>query len=294
MTEFYTWKRYRCAYERHAPAAAPSCPPLLLLHPVGVGLSRQFWQRFVTAWLAQPGRPPLYNPDLLGCGESDMPRAAYTPDDWAEQLCHFAREVIGQPAIWVVQGALLPVAIRAAERYPELLGGLALSGPPPWSLLSADTSPRQHRWAWNSFDSPLGWALYYYVRRRAFLRSFSERQLFADPAAVDDEWLAMLHAGSRSLASRHAVFSFLAGFWRQDYRAAIAQLSCPTLVLVGETASSISRSSRAETPEQRVADYQEHWPRAQIQRLPSRNVLPYEAPEPFTEAVAAFVQGLAG
>ncbi len=293
MTQFYTWRHYRCAYDYHEPPAPSTDPPLLLVHPIGVGLSRHFWQRFVTAWQAQPGRSALYNPDLLGCGESAMPRAAYYPEDWADQLCDFTRQVVGRPALWTVQGALLPVVIRAAERCPDLVRGLVLSGPPAWSLLSAETSSRQHRLAWNCFDSPLGWGLYRYVRRPAFLRSFSERQLFDQPQAVDAEWLAMLHAGSRSPASRHAVFSFLAGFWRQDYRAAIAQFQHPTLVLIGAAASSISRSSRAETPEQRRAAYEAHWPQAQVEFLPSRNVLPYEATEAFTEAVAAFAQGLA-
>ncbi|NJL00313.1 MAG: alpha/beta hydrolase [Spirulinaceae cyanobacterium SM2_1_0] len=289
MTQFYTWSRYRCAYDHHAPETTGDLPPLLLIHPIGVGLSRQFWQRFVAAWLARPGLSPLYNPDLLGCGESDLPRAAYYPEDWAAQLCHLATQKLGQPAVWVVQGALLPVAIRAAEQCPAQVKALVLAGPPALSLLSTEAASRQQRLAWNLFDSPLGWGLYRYVRRRQFLRSFSERQLFDEPAAVDEEWLAMLDAGARSPATRHAVFSFLAGFWRQDYREAIAQLAIPTLVLVGESASSISRSSRAETPSERIASYQQHWPQVQVQQLPGRNVLPYESTAEFTTAVAEFV-----
>ncbi len=293
MTQFYTWNGYRCAYDCQQPAEASDAPPLLLVHPIGVGLSRQFWQRFATAWTQRAGLPPLYNPDLLGCGESAMPRVAYYPDDWAAQLCHFARQEVGRPAIWVIQGALLPVAIRAVQRCSAEVAGLVLAGPPALSLLSTDAPSRQQRLAWNCFDSPLGWGLYRYVRRRDFLRSFSERQLFDEPEAVDDEWLEMLKDGSRSPASRHAVFSFLAGFWRQDYREAIAQIQQPTLALVGASASSISRSSRAETPEERMVSYAQQWPSARVQQLPGRNVLPYEATDAFTDAVAAFVQDVA-
>ena len=32
-----------------APATA-STPPLLLIHPIGVGLSSRFWDRFIRRW----------------------------------------------------------------------------------------------------------------------------------------------------------------------------------------------------------------------------------------------------
>ncbi|NEO28660.1 MAG: alpha/beta hydrolase, partial [Kamptonema sp. SIO4C4] len=72
MTQYYTWKKYQCAYEPHN-ADNPGTP-LILIHPIGVGLSRQFWQRFIKEWYNQGNTNPIYNPDLLGCGESAMPR----------------------------------------------------------------------------------------------------------------------------------------------------------------------------------------------------------------------------
>src|SRR6478609_1408440 len=89
-TQFYTWQNYRCAYELHQPPnTIPEGIPLLLIHPIGVGLSRQFWQRFCREWYHTSRLNPIYNPDLLGCGESDMPHVAYTPSNWAEQLQYF-------------------------------------------------------------------------------------------------------------------------------------------------------------------------------------------------------------
>jgi hypothetical protein len=45
---------YRCAYEVHQPInATPEGVPLVLIHPIGVGLSRQFWQRFAVNGMMQ-------------------------------------------------------------------------------------------------------------------------------------------------------------------------------------------------------------------------------------------------
>jgi pimeloyl-ACP methyl ester carboxylesterase len=289
-TQFYLWQGYPCAYEvQHAEAETT---PLLLVHPIGVGLSRRFWDRFCQTWFAAGHPNPIYTPDLLGCGESDMPHVAYTPDDWAEQLQHFLQTVIQRPVILVAQGALAPVAFALVQKQvePNLVRGLILSGPPAWAVTTAATPAWQHRLNWNLFDSILGQGFYRYACRQSFLQSFSIRQLFADAAAVDQDWLNQLEAGAANPASRYAVFAFLAGFWRQDYAAAIAQIPQPTLVVIGDRASSISRSGQSETPEQRLADYLRHLPNGKGIEIAGRNVLPYESTTEFVRAIGPFVK----
>lgn len=290
-TQIYTWNGYRCTYDRLAPPTERGVP-LLLIHPIGVGLSRQFWQRFCAEWRRSELHNPIYNPDLLGCGESDMPHFAFYPADWAEQLDWFLQTVVQTPVVLVVQGALLPVAIELVQRQPDLIRGLVLSGPPAWALLTRRTPDWQHRLSWNLLDSPIGSAFYRYARRSQFLRSFSTRQLFATEAAVDAEWLEMLQHGAHDPASRHAVFSFLASFWRQDYAEAIQHITQPTLIVLGEQASSISREGKQETLDQRLSDYQAAFPNAHGVIIPGRNVLPYESTHAFVQAMAPFVQRL--
>ncbi|MBW4556178.1 MAG: alpha/beta hydrolase [Trichormus sp. ATA11-4-KO1] len=290
-TQFYTWRKYRCAYELHQPNNSLSEGiPLLLIHPIGVGLSRQFWQRFRCEWYTAGHRNLIYNPDLLGCGESDMPHVAYTPKDWAEQLHYFLQTVVQKPVVVVVQGALLPVAIELVQKELNLISGLILAGPPAWPVITKESSAWGQKLAWNVFDSPLGNAFYRYARTTKFLRSFSIRQLFASENAVDAEWLNMLVAGAENPASRHAVFSFLAGFWRQNYSSYLASIQQPTLVVVGETASSISQEGKQETPDQRLADYLACLPQGRGIKLPGRNVLPYESTTEFVQAIAPFIR----
>jgi len=289
-TQFYTWKNYRCAYEVYTPAhpTVDNATPLLLIHPIGVGLSRRFWQRFCNEWLKSGHCNPIYNPDLLGCGESDLPSVAYTPTDWAEQLQQFL-EVVQLPVILVVQGALLPVAIALVHSHAARIQGLVLAGPPAWAVMTENKSAWQQRATWNLLNSPLGDAFYRYARRRQFLKSFSTRQLFTDDDSVDAEWLDTLEAGAKDPNSRYAVFSFLAGFWRQNYKEAIAAISQPTLVVVGDKASSISQTRITETPDQRVSDYLECLPKGRGLTIPGRNVLPYESTTQFVAAIAPFI-----
>lgn len=289
-TQFFNWQGYRCAYERYAADSderATDEMPLLLIHPVGVGLSKQFWHPFCQALQKKGDRHPIYNPDLLGCGESDMPHIAYTPDDWADQLLYFVETVIQQPVVVVVQGALLAVALRMVQKTDtQWVKGLVLAGPPGWPLVSQSANPIQQKLLWNVlFDSPLGAAFYLYARRRQFLDSFSKRQLFASTSPVDEEWLSMLKEGAQDLASRHAVFSFLAGFWRKDYTQAIEHIQQPTLVLFGEEASGIDRVSRSDSAQQRLQDYLQRLPAAQGALIPGRNVLPYESTDAFVAEV---------
>lgn len=289
-TQFYTWKNYRCAYEIHNPTnSTAEGIPLLLIHPIGVGLSRQFWQRFCQESYKQGHRNPIYNPDLLGCGGSDMPHVAYTPKDWAQQLQHFLKTVVQKPVILVVQGALFPVAIELVQKEPNLIAGLILAGPPAWAIITKETSQWQDKLIWNLLDSPLGNAFYRYARREKFLRDFSTRQLFDSAEAVDAEWLKTLEQGAENPESRHAVFSFLAGFWRKDYSQPIASIKQPTLVVVGETASSISQEGKKESPDERLADYLACLPQGRGIKMSGRNVLPYESTAEFVEGIAPFL-----
>jgi pimeloyl-ACP methyl ester carboxylesterase len=289
-SQFYTWRNYRCAYEVHRPINPTNEGiPLLLIHPIGVGLSRRFWQRFCSEWYKKGEPNSIYNPDLLGCGESDMPHVAYTPNDWAEQLQSFLQTVVQKPVIVVVQGALLPVAIQLVQKESNLIAGLVFSGPPAWALMTKKSPEWQQKFLWNLLDSPFGSAFYRYARTPKFLRSFSTRQLFASENAVDAEWLNTLLAGAENSASRHAVFSFLAGFWRQDYTSLIASIQQPTLAVVGETASSISQDNRKETPDERLAHYLDCLPQSQGIKINGRNVLPYESTTDFVGAIASFI-----
>ena len=296
--QFYSWQGFRCAYTiSTANNSLSKTPALVLIHPIGVGLSGIFWQRFIEAWLAQNPGSVVYNPDLLGCGESEMPSVAYYPVDWASQLKYFLETVVQKPVILVVQGASFPIAIKLVQQPPEpnWIEGLVLSGPPAWRTITNTTPPRQQKLLWNLlFDSPLGLGklFYRYARRRQFIESFSVQQLFAQKEQVDRNWLDQLTEEAKNSQTRYAVFSFLAGFWREDYSSAIVEIQQPTLVVFGKQASSISREGKKETPQERLNTYLKYLPQGQGCLIPGRNVLPYESTAEFASVVNNFVEQL--
>ncbi len=290
--EAYTWNQYRCTYERYP---GQEDFPLLLIHPLGVGLSRWFWHRFCTEYRRQGFRHTLYNPDLLGCGNCDKPTVAYSPDDWAGQLEYFIQTVIQRPVTVIAQGATFPIAIKLVERTKGQgwVRSLVLGGPPGWGLISTPTRSISQKLRWNLlFSGPVGAAFFRYARREAFLKSFSRRQLFDDEQSIDREWLDHLEEDAGDAAGRYAVFSFLAGFWREDYTESIESIQQPTLVLFGQEASGIDRISRADDAQRRLQDYLKHMPNSSGKLISGRNVLPYESTEEFVRATGQWLEGL--
>ncbi len=312
-TQFQTWQGDRYAYEiiepnpgsPSEPESEPESEPgseqthgvaLLLVHPIGVGLSRRFWDRFNTAW-TQRCDGPIYNPDLLGCGESDLPQRPYKPEDWGGQLEDFLNQVIRRPVVVVAQGALVPAAIALCTLEQAKIAngtshikGLVLSGPPAWRLMLDVPAMWKKNLAWSLFCSPLGAAFYRYARRRSFLESFSRKQLFARRSPIDGEWIEPLVAGAQDPATRHAVFAFLSRYWQQGYGEAVAAIRVPTLVVFGDEATSVTRSGNRESPQDRVDAYVEAFPNAIGTLIPGRNVLPYESTEAFVATMEQFIQ----
>ena len=289
-TKYYQWNLYKCAYTAYN-LESNNDYAIVLIHPIGVGLSGIFWDRFLTAQSQQEQKLTIYNPDLLGCGDSDLPHVAYDPKDWAKQLNYFIENIVKKPVLLVVQGALFPVAIymSAGDLKLDLIKGLILSGPPAWNIMTNGGNLKISEIIWNLFfDSVIGSLFYQYARRRKFIESFSIKQLFANSEDVDDNWLDMLEKGAVDPKKRYAVFSFLAGFWRKDYSKLMKQIEQPVLMLVGEKATSVSKEGFKETPDKKIELYQTNMINLTAKKISGRNVLPYESTTEFLQEVNNF------
>lgn len=186
---------------------------LLLIHPIGVGLSSRFWDRFISCWQASDNTTALLAPDLSGCGGGEHPNQQLAPEDWAAALIDLLREHNNAPAVLVSQGASLPIALAVLETAPELVAGLVAISPPSWRILEEPFPKPQSQLLWRLlFQGPIGSWFYRYARRRAFLESFSVNNLFANQEDVDAEWLDTLEQEAANMTTRWATFSFLAGF----------------------------------------------------------------------------------
>jgi len=246
------------------PAKAPNLPPVVLLPPIGVGIDRTFCGRLVDAWAADASAgPALHAIDVLGMGDSSpKPRMKRpfggwdepprTPREWAEQVVAYVQDEVGEPCVVVGQSNLCTVALEAAAMGNGSVMGVVLVGPPAIEALSIDKPLTAIDKIWRIVSSPIGAVLFRFARRKAFLESFSRRNLFANPSEVDEAYLLMCEAGAADTSTRHAIFSFVAGTWRQDYRPLLASLALPTLVVtgsdVGATAADGAGVGRAPAP----------------------------------------------
>ena len=273
--------------------AGDSMPPLLLIHPVGVGLSSRFWDRFIRSWHKDNPETVLLAPDLIGCGEAEYSRNPITPDDWAQPLIDVMRQRNDGPAVLVAQGTTLPIALALVERAPELVCGLVAISPPGWRVLHETFPIERSRqlWRW-LFQGPIGNLFYRYARRRNFLKSFSQKNLFAQAQDVDEEWLQALNEGSRNMESRWAVYSFLAGFWRSNWEPQLTNLKLPLHVVFGSSAMGIGRSRSWDDLDRRLATYRLKLPDAAIETIPGKNVLPYESPEACVSCIQNWLKTL--
>ena len=229
-----------------AAGAKKTTPPLVLLPPIGVGIDRTFCVRLLEEWQAAAPPTALHSIDVVGMGDSQpKPKMARTltggwevpprtPAEWAEQTVAYIRDEIGEPAIVIGQSNLCAVALEAAVLDPDAVCGVVLVGPPALEALSIDKPQESIDKIWKITGSPIGAALYRFARRKAFLSSFSKKNLFADPSLVDDRYLDICANGAADADIRHAVFSFVAGTWRRNYQPLLETLTTPTLILSGK------------------------------------------------------------
>ena len=268
-------------------------PWLLLIHPVGVGLSSQFWNRLIRDWHSTKTSPSLLAPDLLGCGAAPCQAQPLTPEDWADQLITLMREQDNGPAVLVTQGASLPIALAIVARAPELVRALVAISPPGWLVLKQAFPQARAHLLWRIvFQGLIGNLFYRYARRRSFLNAFSKNNLFARTDSVDEEWLEMLQQGSRSMETRWAVYSFLAGFWRRDWEPQLTELKIPMQILFGANATGIGSSKNWDDLDQRLKTYADKLPNASISTIPGRNVLPYESTEDCVTCIREWLTSL--
>ena len=284
----HTYQGFTC-HVRHKPAAPgyEASPPLLLIHPIGIGIDSWFWSKFMDAWEGAE----IFAPDLIGCGKSSPwdpdEQGLFVPLDWARQLEALWRDRIGpeRPVNVVCQGGLAPVAVMLAVRQTDLWDGpkavrsVTLTSPPTWEEITkgcnAADVERNFRW----FSTPLGGLSYQVLCLRPFVRFFSNLFLFFG-GDCDDEWLERCERGA-TFAARWPVFAFNSGLVGATGRAnELCELRVPLLVMSGEGDKRV---------EQRVG-YGHYVEQCELRTLSqSLNVLPWERPEECAEAIGAFV-----
>lgn len=101
--------------------------PVLMMH--GFARNALFWNRWVPA-IADTHR--VYRPDLLGCGLSDQPPAAYryTPETIGAQVLAVL-DALSLPRVhWVGKSSGGLIGLKLAAAYPDRIASLVLCNTP--------------------------------------------------------------------------------------------------------------------------------------------------------------------
>eukprot|EP00900_Chrysochromulina_parva_P022980 jgi/Chrpa1/5315/Chrysochromulina_OHIO_Genome00014573-RA len=178
---------FECSFRRKP--AAPGYegrPPLMLIHPLGIGLASWFWDNYVDEWTGAE----LFVPDLIGCGASEVwdpaSRGLHVPLDWERQIQSLWREHVRRPMVVVSQGGIAPLAVTLASRQTDLWQGkravraVVLISPPELSALADGLGEAEVTRNFQLLSITLGRPfLYRALSSRFFIDFFSRQFLFA-------------------------------------------------------------------------------------------------------------------
>ena len=223
---------------------------IMLIHPIGVGIARWYYQRLVSSLVARQAsideNVVIVVPDLLGSGSACNATAGteeaqkfplFNISDWTDQvealmsLVEAAPTASGSDRIdqWCViaNGGCSPIALQLAERKKIIeknhslgapVSNLILSSVPrlPFFLKNETTNdPVKVAKSYRTLSGLPGKIFWWYSCRNngAFIQTFSEKNLIADPKNLGPMWRSNCYETAISFdgKGKYATFSFLAG-----------------------------------------------------------------------------------
>jgi hypothetical protein len=298
---YFEYDGYTISY-RFRPAAPgfEAVAPLLLIHPIGIGLASWFWTRFMDDWKGGA----VYAVNL---SENGM----FFPLSWVKQCETFIETVIlpeqrklvrsgplaklGRltgssnpypsqmeelPGVTVMsQGGLAPVAILVAARNKcGHVKHMILSAPPADSEILRAVPVNELKFNFDFLSGPLGQLAFQYALETEWaVRFFSNLFLFDKPC--EEEWVeaALKEAGP---GVRIPVCCFNAGFCQhRSYEPELTDISIPCLILQGKA----DKRHRTKYKELIGDD------RCQIVTVSGQNVLPWESPTETASSIQTFL-----
>lgn len=287
--ETYQHKRWKLTYlyKEAAPGRENDCP-IILVHPVGIGLSSWFYEKLMKDF---DDNPPIYAPDLIGCGlvhgaDPWIPEeeGLFFPLSWVEGVetlmnnvirskqsdnKSFFDDIMGKQtpkgSIVLAQGGLAPVGVMLAARNLAV-SSLILTSPPIYKDMITEVPSENLKQNYDFLRSPiLGNLAFNILESRALIKFFSN--LFLFQGECDDDWLDETMKESKDKFARTPVQAFNAGLLQhRSFEKELSQIVQPTLIVSG-------------TGDKRTVDrkpYRQVIEKCELKTVGGVNVLPYE------------------
>lgn len=288
--EKYEYNGWKLTYRYIPPSPGyEAAEPLVLVHPVGVGLSSWFWEKFMASWKGGA----VLAPNLIGCGLEDGNdrfdpdvRGMSVPLEWAKAIEALIQEKVITPAsttiscIIVVQGGLAPVGVLLAARNPEsVVSKLVLTSPPTWDDMTTATPESELERNYQLYRSKTWGGLAFAVLESPWaVRLFSNLFLFL--SECDDRWVELATSkDATTVEARPPIMMFNSGLLQhRSYEEELRELEQAVLVVSG------SGDKRA----QKRREFGSEMKYCTLTSIEGTNVLPWEAPKEVCEAIAFF------
>jgi pimeloyl-ACP methyl ester carboxylesterase len=205
--------------------------PLVLVHGVYPGASHHEFRRNIDSLSRQF---TVYALDLLGFGESDMPRLTYTAQIYQLLLREFVVEVIGKRTHVVGSGVSCGAVVSLAV-YDDLLVDRIVLIDPLVDPTQTDTPPslanKLQQFLLGTLSMGVG--LYETVSSEFEIKRFLLTR-FADPKHVKPELVRDLHERAIAPSALHPVISHMTGHLAIDAARWLRYVRNPVLVIWGE------------------------------------------------------------
>lgn len=294
-------------------------PPIVFVHPVGIGLSSWFWTKVMTEFgKNENGNPPMYAVDLIGCGleHGSQPwdpdeEGLFFPLSWVEGVetlindvvrseCNIGpgssssnnsvfKELFGSKdnqntsvlngCTVIVQGGLASVGIMLASRNPETVSGLILASPPIYKDLITPIPQQELENNYNFLKSKVLGGLAFSLLESRALIRFFS-DLILFKDKCDEDWLDFAMKGVCDEA-RTPVQVFNAGLINhRSYEREISEIEQLVLIVNG------NGDKRAIDREAYATELKN----CRITSLEGMNVLPWENPRGVVEMIQDFAK----
>ena len=256
--KFYETPRGEVAYEKRGWG-----DPLLMVHSVYPGASHDEFRRNIESLSKHF---TVYAIDLLGFGDSDMPRMTYTVEIYQHLLRDFIVEVIGKPTFVLASGVSCGPAVALAVYNDTLVQKLVLIDPvvdPSQTDQPPRLAAKVQQFLLGTLS--LGHGLYDAVSSEFELKRFL-RSRYAHAKLATAERIAELRDLATQRHALHAFVSQMTGHLATEVGRWLRYVRCEVLILWGKEAGPVptekllkpatwSRGKRIE-----VIPDAAHWP----------------------------------
>ena len=226
-SHFYKWHHGQIHYHKRGMG-----DPIVLLHNVYPGASFEEYEHNISE-LAR--HFTVYAPDLLGFGDSDMPRIKYTAQTYIELIFDFLREVVGGPAHVVCAGLTAAYVTEVAAWRVNLFRRLVYVC--PRSEPTGLDSPRWFAPLRHFFltTPPLGSGYYETMAGDAELTLFLRENFYASRRVTSDK-VSRLRDNAARPGHIHPYASLVTGYLDKPLLASLPRVQTPILLIWGKHA----------------------------------------------------------